>query len=294
MARTPWALGLVLLGAACSGAAAEESPSTPAGPVGPATTALATTVAPTPIVTEAPSDATSAAETVGAELAGRWAHYDVVAYEDGVLKTLIISYGFTDFSTADGEVIDTTSFCFSEQRTDAPIETSLSDAATQAIVPPSTPVAIDVVDGRLTIRRDATPTPLGARLDDPTNEPLPTDPSDPRVVDADGDGKPGVTVSVRVTDDLTGELYIIRREVFAYDAELVEPDLVSGTVTDRSEQVVLGVSDPVFATSGTEWVQYPDLAKSPILLRRVGQDWDCERLRAERDELFPPTPDVDW
>jgi hypothetical protein len=224
---------------------------------------------------------------------GRWAHYDVVAYEDGVLKTLIISYGFNDFAEVDGRIIDAAQFCFSEQRTDQPIETSLSDAATQAIKPPSTPVEVDVVDGVLRVRRPATPTPVGIRLDDPANEPLPTDPDDPRIVDDDGDGLPGITVSIRVSDELSGELYIARREIFAYEAFLTEPDVLSGTVTDRSEQLVIGASDPLFA-SESAWVQHPDLAKSPIILHRVGTDWDCERLAAERGRLFPPTPEVDW
>ena len=33
---------------------------------------------------------------------------------------------------------------------------------------------------------------------------------------------------------------------------------------------------------------------SPITLRRVDETWDCERLAAERDNLFPPIPEVDW
>jgi hypothetical protein len=135
---------------------------------------------------------------------------------------------------------------------------------------------------------------VGIRLDDPATEPLPVDPADPRIVDDDGDGKPGITVTVRVSDDLAGEVYLARREIFAYEASLVEPDLLSGTVTDRSEQLVIGASDPAFATTGGDFVQHPDLTKSPILLRRVGPDWDCDRLAAERDRLFPPTPDVDW
>jgi len=230
---------------------------------------------------------------IGSQLLGRWAHYDVVAYEDGLLKTLIISYGFNDFSEVDGEIVDSSSFCFSEQRTDQPIETSLSDAGTQAIRPPSTPVDVDEVDGVLRVRRPATPTPVGIALDDPTVEALPDDPSDPRIVDDDGDGKPGVTVSIRVTDDLNGELYIARREIFAYEAFLREPDVLSGVVTDDSEQLVIGASDPIFVTEA-DWDQYPDLTKSPIILRRVDDSWDCERLAAERDQLFPPTPEVDW
>lgn len=230
------------------------------------------------------------------ELVGRWAHYDVVAYEGDTLKTLIISYGFNDFAAVDGELVDSASFCFSEQRTDQAIRTSLSDAATQAIRPPTTLVEIDEVDGVLRIRREATPTPVGIRLDDPANESLPTDliADDPRIVDDDGDGNPGITVTVEVTPELVGEVYIARREIFAYEALLVEPDVLQGTVSDQSEQLVIGASAPIFAISDGDWMQMPDLARSPILLKRVDSSWDCERLAAERDELFPPTPEVDW
>ncbi len=69
--------------------------------------------------------------------------------------------------------------------------------------------------------------------------------------------------------------------------------MLTGVVTDDSEQLVIGASDPIFVTE-TDWVQHPDPTKSPIVLRRVDESWDCERLAAERDQLFPPTPDVDW
>lgn len=233
-------------------------------------------------------------EPTDRDLLGRWAHYDVVAYEDGLLKTLIISYGFNDLTEEDGRIIDSAKFCFAEQRTDQPIETTLSDAATRAIKPPRTPVEVDVVDGRLRVRRPATPTPVGIRLADPAVERLPTDPGDPRIVDDDGDGKPGITVQIRVSESLDGELYIARREIFAWEGFLVATDRIEGVVTDRSEQLVIGASDPIFASSDAQWAQHPDLAKSPIILRRVDKGWDCERLAAERDRLFPPTPTVDW
>jgi hypothetical protein len=245
-------------------------------------------------VTASDSSTTQPPAVPGAELVGRWAHYDVVAYEDDVLKTLIISYGFNDFTEVDGEIVDQGSFCFSEQRTDQPIQTSLSDAATQAIRPPAVTVEVDTVDGTLRVQRPATPTPVGIRLDDPFTESLPTDPNDPRIVDDDGDGKPGITVKIEVTPELVGELYIARREIFAYEAFLTEPDLLTGVVSDESEQLVIGASDPIFASSPANWAQHPDPAKSPIILRRVDADWDCDRLAAERDTLFPPTPEVDW
>ena len=156
------------------------------------------------------------------------------------------------------------------------------------------PVEIDAVDGTLRIRRAATPTPVGIVLDDPANESLPNDPNDPRIVDADGDGQPGITVTIKVSPELTGELYIARREVFAWEALLTDPDRLDGTVTDDSEQLVIGASDPIFASSDANWAQFRDPARNPIILQRVDADWDCARLAAERDALFPPTPVVDW
>jgi hypothetical protein len=226
------------------------------------------------------------------DLVGRWAHFDVVAYEDADMRTSIISFGFNDFSIVDGELVDQASFCFAEQTTNQPITTSISDAATQAIRPPSTPVEVEEVDGVLTIHRPATPTPVGVRLANPAEDPLPTDPADPRVVDDDGDGNPGITVRIKVTEDLQGELYIARREIFAYDAALVSPDRLEGTVTDRSEQLVIGASNPIFATSKAQWVQLADLSQSPIVLVRVDETWDCDRLAAERATLLPPTPEA--
>ncbi len=64
-------------------------------------------------------------------------------------RHLIVSYGFNDFDVVEGHLVDSTQFCFSEQFTEQPIETSLSDAATQAIKPPTTPVEVDLVDGAL-------------------------------------------------------------------------------------------------------------------------------------------------
>lgn len=281
----------VLLAAALAAATASCAS---AGDDGAVPTTGSTAAAPSSTAASADTSTTDAVAVVGAELAGRWAHFDIVAYEEDVLKTQIISYGFNDFSVVDGRIVDQASFCFAEQRTNQPIETSLSDAATQAIQPPSTTLDVTIVDGRLRIDRAATPTPVGISLDDPATDSLPQDPADAAVVDADGDGKPGITVTIRVTDELTGELYIARLEIFAWEGTLVTPDRIEGLVTDTSQQLVLGASDPIFATAGSGWVQHADLTESPLLLVRVDDTWDCERLRRERDRLFPPVPPIDW
>jgi hypothetical protein len=231
---------------------------------------------------------------LGAEdLVGRWAHFDAVAYEDDVFKSLIISTGFSDLELRDGVLWNRQRFCHAEMANDQGIDTSISDEATSAIIPVDTPVEVSSVDGRLRVVRPATPTPIGIDLADPANEVLPTDPDDPRIVDSDGDGFPGVTAHIRITDDIEGDLYIARREIFEYDVTQESPDRLVGTITDSSEQLVLGASNEIFITPA-QWEQVPDPSRNPVIWQRVDADWDCARLAAERDEIFPPDPVVDW
>lgn len=226
-------------------------------------------------------------------LAGRYGHYDVVAYDGGQFKTLIVSFGLTDLTVENGQLVESDSFCHADQVSNQPITTSISDAATSAIKPIPVAVTLSTEDGRARILRPATPTGVGIRLVDPANDPLPDDPNDPRIADDDNDGKPGITVKIQVTPELQGELYIARREIFAYDMVEQDDGSLVGTVDDGSEQLIVGATNDMFAI-GSEWVQHPDPSKSPILLVPVDPQMDCEGLMAARDELFPPTPTVDF
>jgi hypothetical protein len=229
-----------------------------------------------------------------ADLEGRWAHFDVVAYEDDTMKTLIISTGFADLEVRDGELWNQMVFCHADTANDLGTEVTFSDAATQAILPIATPVEISGEPGELRIVRPATPTPIGIELEDPANESLPTDPNDPRIIDADGDGNPGVTANLKVSEDLQGELYLARREIFAYDVTQVSEDRFEGVIEDDSEQLIIGASDPLFAGSQGQWTQLDDPDRNPVIWVRVDDDWDCDRLADERDDLFPPNPEADW
>lgn len=230
----------------------------------------------------------------GAEdLVGRWAHFDAVSYEDETMRTVIISTGFADLELRDGELWNQMTFCHADTVMDQDIEVSISDAATSAIKPIATPVEVTEVDGALQLARPATPTPIGIKLDDPANEKLPTDPNDPRIFDADGDGNPGVTSTIKVTDDFGGDVYLARREIFVYDLVQQTPDRLEGSITDSSEQLIIGASDPAFLASA-QWVQVDDPARNPVIWQRVDDDWDCARLASERADLFPPNPETDW
>jgi hypothetical protein len=231
--------------------------------------------------------------------AGRYAHYDIVAYEAsmgvmGLFKNLIISYGFTELVYDDGALVATDRFCHSEQKSNQNFTPIVPDELTRAIIPDSVEMEIrETGEGELHLWRPETPTLLGISYEDSYETPLPKKISkdDPRLVDADQDGKPGVTVYIEMLGK-TEELYIARREIFAFEAYLQEDGSFEGLVHDRSEQLVIGATNPLLTGMQQEWLQHDDLTKSPIYLVPIDDDADCEELMARRDELFPPDPPV--
>ena len=225
---------------------------------------------------------------------GRYAHYDIVAYDQHIdrktMKTLIITYGFTDLKIENDQLIATETFCHSEQISNQPFVTKIPDAMTTNIVPKSTPVQITKNNGQWGFFRPETPTPIGVKLDDWVNEPFPTDPNDPRLSDDDHDGKPGVTIKIKAYWLFPLEIYIARREIFAYHVSQIPNGNLVGYVRDRSEQIVIGSSPDFIKIPGSPFIQNKDPRKSPIILIPVSDDYDCKRLMKERNQLFPKNP----
>lgn len=231
------------------------------------------------------------AEAINA-MAGHYAHYDIVAYDgetaNGPLSTFIVSYGFTDLVVENGELVAYDRFCSARYIANQPFETFFSDAATQAIKPPGAIVSVYEENGAWKLWRPATPTLNGIRGD--PNEPLSMDRNDPRISDDDGDGKPGVTVIVRLYGFIRSEIYIARREIFANELTLYSDGSLRGSVIDDSEQFVIGASLPFLDTPNNP-PQRRDPGLNPIILIPVPDDVDaCDELMAIRDSLFPPEP----
>jgi len=235
---------------------------------------------------------------------GRYAHYDIVAYYSdmglmGKFKNLIISYGFSTFEKEDGKLKITDRFCHSEQISNQDFTPTVPDEMTQAIIPDSIFIEINKDDdGNFYLYRPRTPTLLGIEYEDPYNTPLPKSikPDDPRLVDADNDGNPGVTVFIDMFNK-TEELYIARREIFAFEAYLKENGNVEGVVHDDSEQLIIDATNFLLKSQNGEWLQFrgengDDYSLSPIILVPIDDTYDCEKLMQERDSLFPPNPAV--
>jgi len=226
-------------------------------------------------------------------MAGHYAHYDIVAYDgetpNGPLSTFIISYGFTDLVIEDGELVEYDRFCHAEHKANQPFVTTVPDEGTQAILPRSAVVDVVQEDGAWKLYRPATPTLIG--IDGDPDQPLSMNPNDPLVNDADGDGKPGITVFVKLYGLIEGEIYLARREIFENEVTLYSDGSLRGSVTDSSEQLVLGASLEILNTPNNP-AQWPDLGLSPLILIPIPDDLDtCEELMAMRDALFPPEPE---
>ncbi|MBK8267214.1 MAG: hypothetical protein IPK83_02455 [Planctomycetes bacterium] len=223
---------------------------------------------------------------------GHYAHYDIVAYEgetaNGPLSTFIVSYGFTDLVIENGELVAYDRFCRAEYIANQNFDTVFSDAATQAIQPPGAIVDVYQEDGVWKLWRPATPTLNGIEGD--PSVPLSMDRNDPLISDDDNDGKPGVTVLVKLFGLIEGEIYIARREIFANEMSLFSDGSLRGSVIDDSEQLVIGASLAILDTPNNP-PQRRDPGLNPIILIPVSDDIDtCEELMAIRDSLFPPEP----
>jgi hypothetical protein len=239
---------------------------------------------------------TAAEDAFKARVAGRYAHYDVVAYQEKVLftemKTYVITYGITELSLdPEGRLIAKDRYCYATHKSNLPFQSEVPDSFTQAIVPRTVEVQIRQDGEQFSLWRPETPTLIGAKAESP-DLPLPTDPKKVDSVDDDQDGKPGVTVKIKLYNTFPTELYIARREIFAYALSLDESTgQLKGYVSDHSEQVVLGSPLPLLRGQRNP-AQHPDLALSPMVLVPIDASYDCKRIKEERDLLFPAEPAI--
>ena len=233
-------------------------------------------------------------DSVMALIAGHYAHYDVVAYEDTTtrttMRTFIISYGFTDFYIEDGKLMQSDRFVHAEQKLSRKNARSVfKDEAVQAIKPRIQEVELSYNDGKWNIFRPESPSLLG--IDGDPLKPLSRDPGDPGLTDPDNDGNPGVTVQISVGKFFSGEIYITRREIFSNQLTLNSDGTLSGYVHDRSEQFVVGASKKILRQESNSF-QHPERGLSPVLLVKVSPETDtAEELMRIRDEIFPAEPE---
>ena len=125
---------------------------------------------------------------------------------------------------------------------------------------------------------------LGATLEDPATDPLPTDSEDPRVTDPDGDGHPGMTVEVEGL--VSGQVYLVQRLVRGLRGEIDVDRRFTGTVTGTADQVVIGASNAILKTFTPRFEHNPDPERNTFVWVPVADDATCDRVLADRVLLF--------
>ncbi|RAL22395.1 hypothetical protein DL240_11130 [Lujinxingia litoralis] len=123
----------------------------------------------------------------------------------------------------------------------------------------------------------------GVRLRDPANEALPDDPDDPRIVDQDGDGHPGLTV--RVEGLVDGEVRVIQRGWDAYTFVVEDPAHLRGQVDWNSEQNVIDATSRLLR-GGPESRPLRGKDHNRVELKRVAPSTTCATLRANPGAIF--------
>jgi hypothetical protein len=125
----------------------------------------------------------------------------------------------------------------------------------------------------------------GARLDNPDTDSLPTTASDPRVVDQDGDGKPGLTVRVSALGIFRGDVYVVQRVRTRLAGAVVSPDRIEGLIEWTTEQVTLGATNALFLGNlPSRPDPFPE--HSFFVLVRIDPVWTCADILAHRDAVF--------
>jgi hypothetical protein len=103
----------------------------------------------------------------------------------------------------------------------------------------------------------------GVELEDPRRDALPTDADDPRVVDADSDGNPGVTFEIEGSECVR---YVSQRQVVRYQGIFKQPNLVEGGSLTVTDSVLYGSTQPL---CGVDPVLIPNDAFSEFRMARI-------------------------
>lgn len=124
----------------------------------------------------------------------------------------------------------------------------------------------------------------GANLVDPETDALPTDVSDPRLVDCDSDGNPAL--SVALTGMFNETMFVVQRQHSTMVGYATSPTRIEGRYGIESEQTVLAPASIVTLMKTTTAVADPVVCNSNFVMVKVADSETCDTLRTKVDTLF--------
>lgn len=116
-----------------------------------------------------------------------------------------------------------------------------------------------------------------------TQDDLPKNQEDPRIVDSDRDGRPGLTVKVEGFVD--GDVYVVQRDSAAMFGTLATSGRIEGRIEWDTDQQVIGASREILGKN-PETAPHPDPGKSYFQMRRVPRAATCKDVLRRVGRLF--------
>lgn len=126
-------------------------------------------------------------------------------------------------------------------------------------------------------------TTLGVRLRNREYETLPSEPDDPRVLDPDRDGHPGMTL--RIEGVISGELYVVQRAWDVMNGVVRHGRFIDGLIDWGNDQALLD-STSIFLGDQPPSRPHPDASRSYFRSTKVDQDTSCRDVVAHKKKLF--------
>lgn len=120
-------------------------------------------------------------------------------------------------------------------------------------------------------------------LENPADDPLPTEPDDPRIIDLDADGQPGLTA--RVSGLVDGEVYLVQRAVTRLTGQVSRDGHLDGLLGWTAEESIVAADDPLLET-GAPFEADADPSQSVFLSTRLDEQRDCDWIVENQGQLF--------
>lgn len=155
------------------------------------------------------------------------------------------------------------------------LKISVSDASIRSLPAHTASLRVWEESGTLHFAQDPQVLVAGANLADPIRDALPVRGDDPRVVDTDRDGKPGMTSSVSAPF-ISGQVYFVQRSVTSYAGKQAANGDFVGLVKDKTDQVIVGASNFLLRIGAAPNVPDPDPSKANIRLVKLPAETDCD------------------
>ena len=177
-------------------------------------------------------------------------------------------------------------YCFTVIEESSPIsKTEIPDAFMASLKPEPRAAMLRETNGVFAFEQPTYIEIRGASLETPATDELPTDPGDPRVIDQDADGFPGMTVNISLLGLMVEQIYVVQRVQYDLSGIVVSNDRIEGLIEWSDEQNVLDATSSLLL-AGAESLQDPNPENHYFVMLRAGEDWTCDWLRENWREAF--------